>query len=218
MSAETRMVCRPGHVAVGNTPLGAELEHKHTSDLLDALVSQVPDRPVDLDWLLGHLDRRSFGLILLMLGLLVIIPGVATVATIILLFPAVEMMFGRTGPTFPAFLSKREFDFSRFRRFTVRVRPALIAIERVTKPRWSARRDATDRLVGILVFVLALTAMWPLPLVNVIPGVLIAVVAIAYLQEDGALLLAVAVPVIAWIASFAWTVWASAGAIMRWIA
>jgi hypothetical protein len=218
MSAETRMVCRPGHVAVGNTPLGAELEHKHTSDLLDALVSQVPDRPVDLDWLLGHLDRRSFGLILLMLGLLVIIPGVATVATIILLFPAVEMMFGRTGPTFPAFLSKREFDFSRFRRFTVRVRPALIAIERVTKPRLSARRDATDRLVGILVFVLALTAMWPLPLVNVIPGFLIAVVAIAYLQEDGALLLAVAVPAIAWIASFAWTVWASAGAIMRWIA
>jgi hypothetical protein len=218
MPAETRMVCRPGHVAVGNTPLGAELEHKHTSDLLDALVSQVPDGPVDLDWLLGHLDRRSFGLILLMLGLLVIIPGVATLATIILLFPAVEMMFGRTGPTFPAFLSKREFDFSRFRRFTVRVRPALIAIERVTKPRLSARRDATDRLVGILVFVLALTAMWPLPLVNVIPGVLIAVVAIAYLQEDGALLLAVAVPAIAWIASFAWTVWASAGAIMRWIA
>jgi hypothetical protein len=218
MPAETRMVCRPGHVAVGNVPVGAELEHKHTSDLLDALVSQAPDGPVDLDWLLGHLDRRSFGLILLMLGLLVIIPGVATLATIILLFPAVEMMFGRTGPTFPAFLSKREFDFSRFRRFTVRVRPALIAIERVTKPRWSARRDATDRLVGILVFVLALTAMWPLPLVNVIPGVLIAVVAIAYLQEDGALLLAVAVPAIAWIASFAWTVWASAGAIMRWIA
>jgi hypothetical protein len=218
MPVETRMVCRPGQVAVGNTPLGVELEHKHTSDLLDALVSQVPDRPVDLDWLLGHLDRRSFGLILLMLGLLVIIPGVATVATIILLFPAVEMMFGRTGPTFPAFLSKREFDFSRFRRFTVRIRPALTAIERITKPRWSARRDTTDRLVGILVFVLALTAMWPLPLVNVIPGFLIAVVAIAYLQEDGALLLAVAVPAIAWIASFAWTVWASAGAIMRWIA
>jgi hypothetical protein len=194
------------------------LEHKYTSDLLDGLVSQAPDRPVDLDWLLGHLDRRSFGLILLMLGLLAIIPGVATVATIILLFPAVEMMFGRSGPSFPAFLSKREFDFGRLRRFTVRVRPALIAIESVTRPRWSVRRDGTDPLVGGLVFVLALTAMWPLPLVNVIPGILIAVVAIAYLQEDGALLLAVAFPAIAWIASFAWTVWASAGTMMRWIA
>jgi hypothetical protein len=59
------------------------LEHKHTSDLLEELVSQEPDGPVDLDWLLGHLDRRSFGLLLL---LLVIIPGVATVATVMLFF------------------------------------------------------------------------------------------------------------------------------------
>ena len=70
----------------GNTPPGAELEHKHTSDLLEELVSQEPDGPVDLDWLLGHLDRRSFGLLLLLLGLLVIIPGVATVATVMLFF------------------------------------------------------------------------------------------------------------------------------------
>ena len=67
----------------GNAPAGAELEHKHTSDLLEELVSQEPDGPVDLDWLLGHLDRRSFGLLLL---LLVIIPGVATVATVMLFF------------------------------------------------------------------------------------------------------------------------------------
>ena len=62
------------------------MEHKHTSDLLEELVSQEPDGPVDLDWLLGHLDRRSFGLLLLLLGLLVIIPGVATVATVMLFF------------------------------------------------------------------------------------------------------------------------------------
>jgi hypothetical protein len=192
--------------------------HKHTSDLLDALVSQAPDGPVNLDWLLLHLDRRSFGLILLMLGLLAVIPGVATVATIVLLFPAVEMMLGRCGPSFPAFLSKREFDFGRFRRFTVRIRPVLILVEGVTRPRWNARRNATDRLVGAMVFVLALTAMWPLPLINIIPGILIAVIAVAYLQEDGALLLAALVPAIAWIASFAWTVWASAGAVLRWMA
>ena len=41
--------------------------------------------------------------------------------------------------------------------------------------------------------------------------------AIAYLQEDGVLLLAAAVPAIAWISSFAWTVWASAGAALRWM-
>jgi hypothetical protein len=128
------------------------------------------------------------------------------------------MMLGRSGPSFPAFLSKRDFDFERFKRFTARIRPTLVAIESVTRPRWNAHRDATDRLVGGLVFALALTAMWPLPLVNVIPGIAIAIVAVAYLQEDGALLLAAVVPAIAWISSFAWTVWASAEAIIRWIA
>jgi hypothetical protein len=83
-------------------------------------VSQEPDGPVDLDWLLGHLDRRSFGLLLLLLGLLVIIPGVATVATVMLFFPSVEMMLGHSSPTFPQFLSKRCFDFGRFKRFTDR--------------------------------------------------------------------------------------------------
>jgi hypothetical protein len=201
-----------------DAPPGAEVEHRHTSDLLEELVSQVPDGPVDLDGLLGRPDRRSFGLILLMLGLLAIIPGVAMIATIVLLFPAAEMMVGRSGPSFPAFLSKRDFDFKRLKRFTARIRPALVAIESVTRPRWNAHRNATDRLVGGLVFVLALTAMWPLPFVNIVPGIVIALIAVAYLQEDGALLLAAVVPAIAWISSFGWTIWASAGAIMRWMA
>jgi hypothetical protein len=95
------MIQRAAPVVGGNASSGAELDHRHTSDLLDELVSQAPDGPVNLDWLLGHLDRRSLGLILLMLGLLAVIPGLASVATLILLFPAVEMMLGRSGPSFP---------------------------------------------------------------------------------------------------------------------
>src|ERR1700733_14003477 len=119
----------------GNPRSGAGLDHKHPSELLEELVSQAPDGPVDLEWLLKHLDRRSFGLLLLLLGLLVIIPGVATVATGMLVFPSVEMMLGRSSPTFPRFLSKRSFDFGRFKRFTDKMQPALRAIEALTRPR-----------------------------------------------------------------------------------
>jgi hypothetical protein len=42
-------------------------------------------------------------------------------------------------------------------------------------------------------FLLALSAVWPLPLVNVLPGAIIVLIPIAYLLEDG-LLLAVAAP------------------------
>jgi hypothetical protein len=188
-----------------------------TSQLLAELIAQAPDGPVDLDWLLSHLDRRSFGLLLLLLGMLVIIPGVATVATLALLFPAVQMMLGKSAPSFPRFLSKRQFDFDRFRRFTVIVSPLLHAIERVSRPRWNARRDVTDRLVGLIVFLLALSAGWPFPLVNVIPGLVVVLIAVAYLQEDGLLLVVAVAAALISLLGLAWTLWASARAITNWL-
>ncbi|WP_245335068.1 exopolysaccharide biosynthesis protein [Bradyrhizobium mercantei] len=196
---------------------GAPLAPTHTSQLLEELVAQAPDGPVDLEWLLSNLDKRSFGLLLLLLGLLVIIPGVATIATLALLFPAVEMMLGHSAPSFPQFVSKRQFDFKRFKRFTVRVRPMLQAIERLSRPRWDARRDVIDRLVGLVVFLLAFSAGWPLPLVNVIPGVVVVLIAIAYLQEDGLLLTIAMAAALICLLGLGWTLWASFGAVMGWM-
>jgi hypothetical protein len=193
------------------------LARPHTSELLEELVSKAPDGPVDLEWLLGHLDKRSFGLLLLLLGLLVIIPGIATIATLALLFPAVEMMLGRSAPSFPRFLSKRQFDFKRFKQFTVRARPLLQAIESASRPRWNARHDVTDRLVGLVVFLLALSAGWPLPLVNVIPGMAVVLIAIAYLQEDGLLLAIGMAAALICLLGLGWTLWTSAGALIGWI-
>ena len=188
-----------------------------TSQILDELVAKAPDGPVDLEWLLGNLDKRSFGLLLLLLGLLVIIPGVATIATLALLFPAVEMMLGRRAPSFPRFVSKRQFDFKRFKRFTVMVRPMLQAIERISRPRWDARHDVIDRLVGLVVFLLAFSAGWPLPLVNVIPGMVVVMIAIAYLQEDGLLLTVAMAAALVCLLGLGWTVWASVGVVMDWM-
>jgi hypothetical protein len=145
--------------------------------------------------------------------LLVIIPGVATVATIALFFPAAEMMAGRSTPTFPRFLSKRPFHFKRLKRFTERVQPALRAIESVGRPRWTIPHAVAGRLVGLGVLLLALSAMWPLPLINVVPGIVIVLIAIAYLQEDGLLTVGAAAAALS-LLGFIWTVWASGGALM----
>jgi hypothetical protein len=193
------------------------LSPPQTSQILEELVAKAPDGPVDLEWLLGNLDKRSFGLLLLLLGLLVIIPGVATIATLALLFPAVEMMLGRRAPSFPRFISKRQFDFKRFKRFTVAVRPMLQAIERFSRPRWDARRDVIDRLVGLVVFLLAFSAGWPLPLVNVLPGMVVVLIAVAYLQEDGLLLTVAMAAALLALLGLGFTLWASASAVMEWM-
>ena len=66
-------------------------------------------------------------------------------------------------------------------------------------------------------FLLALSAFWPLPLVNVIPGAIIVLIAIAYLQEDGLLLAVSSAAAFLSLEDFGWTLWRSGGAVMRWI-
>ena len=220
-----RCTCRKVHgqdagplAAGGISHCGVQLAHTHTSELLEKLVAQAPDGPVDLDWLLGHLDKRSFGLLLLLLGLFVMVPGVASIASLIVLFPSVEMMLGRSRPTFPQFLSRRPFDFKRFKRLAERVQPALRAIENLSRPRWTLPHAAAGRrLVGAVVFLLALSAVWPLPLVNVIPGAIIVLIAIAYLQEDGLLLAVGMAAALFCLLGLGWTLWTSAEALIGWI-
>jgi hypothetical protein len=68
-----------------------------------------------------------------------------------------------------------------------------------------------------VVFLLALSAGWPLPLVNVIPGMAVVLIAIAYLQEDGLLLaIGMAIALIC-LLGLTWTLWTSAEALIGWI-
>jgi hypothetical protein len=95
--------------------------------------------------------------------------------------------------------------------------PALRAIEKLSRPRRTPPEAVAGRLVGGAVLLLALSAIWPLPLLNVVPGAIIVLIAIAYLQEDGLLLAVAAAAAFLSLAGFGWTLWTSGGAVMRWI-
>jgi hypothetical protein len=185
----------------------------HTSDLLKRLIDEAPKDTVDLDWLLGHLQKRAFGLLLLILAIAMIIPGLGIVASVAIVFPATEMMLGRDRPTLPRFLTKRPFATQRFTTWATRALPVLRAVERVSRSRWHTPPGATKRAVGLLVLLLAISGIWPLPLINVLPAVTIAVLAIALLQEDGLLLATAFCVGILSLLVFGFLVWRSADAL-----
>jgi hypothetical protein len=59
----------------------------------------------------------------------------------------------------------------------------------VIHPRWPTPLEATKRLVGAVVVILNITLMFtPIPLSNVVPALVIALISLAYLEEDGLLL------------------------------
>jgi hypothetical protein len=59
----------------------------------------------------------------------------------------------------------------------------------VVHPRWHTPLEATKRLVGTIVVVLSATLVFiPIPLSNIVPALVIALISLAYLEEDGVLL------------------------------
>jgi hypothetical protein len=138
-----------------------------TSDLLTRLMDEAPKNTVDLDWLLGHLQKRR---LLLILAIAILVPGLGIVASIAIAFPEVEMMLGRDRPSLLRFLTKRSFATQRFTDWATRALSLLKVVERVSRSRWHMPVEATKRAVGFLVLSLAISGIWPLPLVNVLPG------------------------------------------------
>jgi hypothetical protein len=161
--------------------------HIPTSVALTHLLDEAPPDHVNLGWLIDHLEKRSFGLLILLLALISLTPGIATFAALLLAFPAVEMILGRDSPTLPRFITGRPVSTPHFARWVGRIIPLLRHMEMFIRPRWHTPVRATKRFVGLVILLLAATLIVPFPL-SIVPTLVIALIAFAYLEEDGILL------------------------------
>jgi hypothetical protein len=185
-----------------------------TSAVLDDLLGEAPAGQVTLDWLLGRLGDRSFGVVLLLLALLGLLPGVSAVAGVLLAVPAAQMILARRAPVFPRRVATRRFETRRLARVVRRIVPVLRWLERFIRPRWTTPFEATKRVVGGVVMLLGASLLAPVPLSNVPPALTIALIAFAYLEEDGVLLcaaLAAALAMLAVAAAVAWETMSATG-------
>jgi hypothetical protein len=134
------------------------------------------------------LGERSFGILMLLLALLGLLPGVSAVVGVLLAFPAFQMMLGRSGPVFPKRVASRRFATQQLDRILRRFVPALRCLEKFVHARWSTPFQATKRVVGAVVLFLAGLLLAPVPLSNILPALVIMLISVAYLEEDGVLL------------------------------
>jgi hypothetical protein len=158
--------------------------------VLQRLHDQAPKDHFTLGWLLSGLSGHSFGVLLLLLSVIAIAPGASIVAGALLLIPALEMIADRPSPTFPGWIADRRLPAPHLAALVQRAVPVLKIIEKVVHPRWPTLRGATKRLVGVIVAILGVSLVFiPIPFSNVVPALVIALLSLAYLEEDGLLLL-----------------------------
>jgi len=183
-----------------------------TSVVLEGLVQRTPHDQLTLAWLLDHLQSRSFGIVLLLLGIVALLPVVSPAAGILLSIPAYQMIRAHRAPVFPGAFAQRSLPADRFARMVMRVTPTLRFLERFVRPRWPMPFEPTKRVVGIVVMMLGAGLFAPIPLSNVPVGLTIILIAFAYLEDDGILLAGALTIALAMLALGALALWSSVAA------
>lgn len=159
------------------------------SVILQKLHDDAPADDFTLDWLMGNLQEHSFGLIMLLLAVLAAVPGICVVAGLLLMIAALQMIAGRAAPVFPRWIAARPLPTRHLGAVLQRAIPVLRYLEKVVHPRWSMPPVATRRVVGIAVILLsARLLLTPIPLSNVLPALIIGLISLACLEEDGLVL------------------------------
>ncbi len=161
-----------------------------TSVVLQWLHDEAPTDHFTLGWLMGSLRRRSFGIIMLLLALVAMAPGVSIIAGLLLMIPAFQMVAGQPAPVFPRRIAARPLPTRHLAALVQRAVPVLRYLEKAIHPRWPTPLEATKRLVGTVIVILNTTMVFtPIPLSNVVFALVIALISLAYVEEDGLLLL-----------------------------
>lgn len=175
------------------------------SDRLNQLAADAQESSVTLEWVLGQLHERAFGLFLLILALPCCIPflyGIPQVVALPLMFVSAQILIGRRVPWLPSRLAQRSVASTELQSLAQRSGPWLRRIEAISRPRLGLlTRAPMDKLVGAALVLFSASILVPLPGTNTVPGIAVVAVAMGLLQRDGILVLLGGVLGIAWIAT-----------------
>ncbi len=169
-----------------------ETNHRSTSDVLLSLVREFPGERMKLADLIEGLGERSFGFLLLIFGIACAIapPGFATIFSIPLMLFGLQMLAGFHSAWLPRSISQRSFGKADLETTILRAVPAMRWVEKICRPRLQFLIGRTgERLLGLLVFILAIVIAAPGPGTNFPPGVAIAFMSIAIIERDGLLVM-----------------------------
>ena len=163
--------------------------------LLRAFTQGDPQEVLALDRLLYGLGRSAFGMFLFVSVLpgFVPIPGFAGVVSgPLVALIGLQLIVGLRKPCVPAFIGRRGPRRSTMARFCDRISPAMARLEHLVRPRLRAltRSRMANAYTGVLLICLGLLLALPLPMTNFVFAGTLLLFALALMERDGALMLA----------------------------
>lgn len=181
----------------GKRLMGKDQELNNLEALLDLLgeAGEGEDR-ITIGTMLESAGRRSFGPLLLVLGLIALsplsgIPGIPTTVGIMVLAIAGQLVLGRRNFWLPQWLLRRSFSKSKLEGALRFLRPVARVVDRMIRPRLRVlTQDGAIYFVSVMALMIALI-MPPLefvPFAATIAGAALTVLGLALVANDGVLI------------------------------
>jgi hypothetical protein len=161
------------------------------SAVLQSLARNAGERLTVAD-IVGVLRDRAFALLVVLLGLpncLPMPPPIPLVCGLLLALVAVQIAAGRAAPWLPSVLLRRSIPQDAVERAVGRALPVLQRLERWSKPRIAFLESPLAlRLIGFLLFGLALGLIVAAPVIGQIPlGLAVCLIGLGLVERDGVL-------------------------------
>jgi hypothetical protein len=164
---------------------------RRTSDMLrDIALSQRNDT-ISIGEFVSLLGDRSFALVILLFALpnaipVPGIPGFSTLTGVPIMLIALQIALGRDTIWLPEKIRRKQFSQAFLRKIVDKSLPVLLWIEKWLHPRLVFLCEGwSERLIGLLVVVLAGILALPIPGGNFLPGASILLLSLALLEKDG---------------------------------
>ena len=178
-----------------------------TSVELSRMLERAPAPRVPVAWMMEQLGRRSFGLTFFVMGLVALLPGASTFVGVLLAWPAVQLLLGHEATALPRAVARRTVGTDRLAQLMRTLIPWLVWLERLIRPRWPELFQTTRWMTGLMMALLGLTMISPVPFGHVLPALVVMLLAVAYMEEDGLALLLSQLGALVSLAITAATVW-----------
>jgi hypothetical protein len=183
----------------------------HTSIIVEDLLDELKGQKPPIGALLARLRGRAYGLLLLVVSILSLIPGLSFIGGVIIIIFAAQMTIGRAVPALPDVVARRKVPIAPVARYVRRVLPTLRFVERFVRPRLPlATIQPARAIAGIVLIGLGVTLFIPFPFSQIAPALAACVVSIGLLERDGIAFLAglglafAALLLSVWTAMIAW--------------
>lgn len=170
---------------------------RNFTQLLDALVEETSGDQVTLKQLMEVAGHRSFGPVLLLLGLvavspLTVVPGATWIVAMVTLLFASQIVFGRKQPWLPKKLVEAKFPRSLLEKTVNSAAGVAHIADKLTAPRLTFLTEPPFVVGTALLCVIAALITFPLgliPFAPLLPGIAIMLVGIGLTARDGVFLM-----------------------------